>query len=280
MSDVLLNSALEYAKRGWFVFPCRPRTKEPAIERGFYNSTTNPETIKRYWSERDRNVGIRTGVASGFWVLDIDGDDGAASLRALEVKHGRLPATREVITERGRHLWFRCTREVKCSTSKIAPGIDTKGDGGYVMAPSSIHPSGHRYAWLNDSIELAIAPDWLLDALRKPIPLPTSERSLPQVRGPSRYGRAALERECKSLAAMLPDTGRNSALNLKAFRLGQLVAGGELFLDEVIKHLLYACFRNQLVADTSQRAVLATIASGLNAGMKSPRTRSAHHGRA
>jgi hypothetical protein len=276
MSDVLLNAALEYAKRGWFVFPCRPRTKEPAIARGFYNATTNPETIKRYWSRPDCNVGIRTGVPSGFWVLDIDGDDGAASLRALEVKHGRLPATREVITARGRHMWFRCTREVKSTTCKIAPGIDTRGDSAYVLAPPSIHPSGDLYAWSAD-VELAIAPDWLLNALRKPIPLPECALSL--VRRPGSYGRAALEREYKSLATMAPDTGRNNALNLTAFRLGQLVAGGELERGEVVKHLIAACFRNQLIADTSQRAVLATIESGLKAGMKSPRMRSAHHER-
>jgi hypothetical protein len=72
---------------------------------------------------------------------------------------------------------------------------------------------------------------------------------------------------------MAPDTGRNNALNLTAFRLGQLVAGGELDRGEVIRHLLHASTRNQLIADTSRRAVLATIESGLNAGMRSPRRR-------
>jgi hypothetical protein len=269
----LLRAALEYATRGWHVFPCRPRSKEPAIARGFYSATTNPETIKQFWGDPDFNIGVRTGAVSGFWVLDIDGDNGKASLNVLQAKHGRLPATREVIAPRGRHLLFRCTGEMKSTTGKIAAGIDTRADGGYVLAPPSIHPNGDRYAWRDDSIAIATAPDWLLAALRKPIPLPTSARALSLVHRPGSYGRAALEREYKSLAAMAPDTGRNNALNLTAFRLGQLVAGGELDRGDVIRHLLHASTRNQLVADTGQRGVLATIYSGLNAGMKSPRRR-------
>jgi Bifunctional DNA primase/polymerase, N-terminal len=106
-----LAAALEYAARGWHVFPCRPRSKAPAIENGFYRATTNPETIKEYWSNSDRNIGIRTGVASGFWVLDVDDDDGGeASLNALQAKHDRLPITREVTTGDGRHLYFDTRR--------------------------------------------------------------------------------------------------------------------------------------------------------------------------
>jgi Bifunctional DNA primase/polymerase, N-terminal len=156
-----LAAALEYAARGWHVFPCRPRSKAPAIENGFYRATTNPETIKEYWSNSDRNIGIRTGVASGFWVLDVDDDDGGeASLNALQAKHDRLPITREVTTADGRHLYFRYTQEVR-QTVKIAPGLDTRTNGGYVLAPPSIHPDGPVYAWANNA-ELAIAPDWLL----------------------------------------------------------------------------------------------------------------------
>ena len=70
------------------------RGKQPAITRGFHAATTNPETIKRLWRQADRNIGIPTGSVSGFWVLDVDGEDGEASLAALEAKHGPLPATR------------------------------------------------------------------------------------------------------------------------------------------------------------------------------------------
>src|SRR5262245_30605751 len=102
----LVDAALEYAARGLAVFPCLPRTKEPATRRGFYDATTNPETIRRYWRVPDRNIGIPTGVISGFWIVDVDGAVGEASISHLEAKHGRLPPTCEVITGRGRHLWF------------------------------------------------------------------------------------------------------------------------------------------------------------------------------
>ena len=123
-----LAAALDYAAKRLPVFPCVPNGKLPAIARGFYAATTNPETIKRYWRAPDRNIGIPTGSVSGFWVLDIDGDNGEANLFALEAKHGRLPPTREVITGGGgRHLWFKYTGPIQSSVSKIAPGIDMRG---------------------------------------------------------------------------------------------------------------------------------------------------------
>ena len=67
---------------GFPVFPCLPRAKEPAVKRGFHAATTNPETIRRFWRVADRNVGIRTGMASRVWIIDVDGEDGEASLRA------------------------------------------------------------------------------------------------------------------------------------------------------------------------------------------------------
>ena len=123
------------------VFPCVPNGKLPAIARGFYAATTNPETIKRYWRRSDRNIGIPTGSVSGFWVLDVDGDAGKSSIRALEAEHGRLPPTREVITGGGgRHLWFEYTGPIQSTADRIARGIDTRGDGGYVIVPP-INPS-------------------------------------------------------------------------------------------------------------------------------------------
>src|SRR6478672_4719574 len=71
-----LRAALGYAAARRPVFPLSPRSKEPAIARGFHSATTNPETIRRYWRVPDRNIGIATGALSGVWVLDIDGDEG------------------------------------------------------------------------------------------------------------------------------------------------------------------------------------------------------------
>jgi Bifunctional DNA primase/polymerase, N-terminal len=170
----LLDAALHYATLNLPVFPCVPRGKNPAVARGFYSATTNPETIRRFWSVRDRNVAIPTGAISGFWVLDIDPDHcGDASIDALQAKHGMLPPTREVITGGGgRHLWFRYTGSIQSSEGRVAPGIDVRGDGGYVVAPPSIHQNGRAYAWVTpDFAEPAIAPGWLVALTRKGGPI-------------------------------------------------------------------------------------------------------------
>jgi hypothetical protein len=273
----MLVAALDLAAHGLPVFPCRPCDKVPAISRGFYAATTNPETIKRYWLAADRNIGIPTGTSSGFWVLDIDGDEGAASLRALEAEHGVLPPTRAVITGGGgRHLWWRYTGPIANSTGLVAPGIDVRGDGGYVVAPPSIHRSGRSYAWTTDSAEaLAEAPRWLVNLTRKRptiSQLAIANRPAASVQH-SGYGRAALEYEIAALAGTPPGE-RNHQLNRAAFSLFQLVAGGELNSGEVEHRLVDACHRNGLVGDDGLRSVIATIRSGRRAGLQHPRIRS------
>ena len=77
--SALLAAALEYAAARLPVFPCV--AKSPAVARGFHSASTNPATIRRLWRQADRNIGIPAGSPSGFWVLDIDGDIGEASLK-------------------------------------------------------------------------------------------------------------------------------------------------------------------------------------------------------
>ena len=141
-----------------------------------------PKPSGRLWRQADRNIGIPTGSVSGFWVLDIDGDDGEASLAALERIHGPLPATRTVITgSGGRHLWFRYSGPIPSTTGRIAPGLHSRGDGGYVIAPPSIHPNRRRYEFASCD-ELAAAPEWL-ERLSRTRPRSISERALEKVLG-------------------------------------------------------------------------------------------------
>lgn len=105
------------------VFPLIVRSKEPAVSRGFKASTTNPETVRRYWRVPDRNIGIATGAISGVWVLDVDGDGGAASLAALEAEHGKLPDTWVSSTGRGWHVWLRYTTQIPSSTGRVGLGL-------------------------------------------------------------------------------------------------------------------------------------------------------------
>jgi hypothetical protein len=162
--------ALALARRRLAVFPCVPRGKEPATDHGFYDATTDSSLIESWW-RRDPafNIGIRTGARSRIFVVDVDGPDGEAELKRLETQYGTLPTTVESITPRpGRHLYFLWSDKhpVPNTTAKIAPKIDTRGEGGYVLAPPSVHPSGRPYAWSVDSAgTFAAAPQWLFDRI-------------------------------------------------------------------------------------------------------------------
>ena len=167
-----------------------------------------PQPSAGYWTNPECNIAIPTGASSGFWALDIDGAEGAATLRALETKHGAIPKTRTVVTARGKHAWFAYPGPIPTTVGRIGPGIDTRGDDGYVVVPPSVHQTGHRYAFLGDpwaSIELA--PAWLIIAARtKPVKLIT-ECAVAAIRGPCRagaYGHAALQAEIAALAATAP----------------------------------------------------------------------------
>ena len=133
----------------------------------------------------------------------------------------------------GLHYWFRVPDgvEVRNSAGKLGPGLDVRGDGGYVIVPPSLHASGKRYGWRNESNAngIAPAPEWLLELVRKPKrPSPPAMpiRELVDCDG-TLYGAAALEAETERVRAA-PQGQRNHTLNRAAFALGQLEAGREL----------------------------------------------------
>lgn len=162
---MLLRTALALAERGLAVFPCQPRAKEPATPRGCLDASKDPHMLRHWWGLNPHyNVAIATGDISKIFVLDIDALDAELELRRLEAAHDPLPATVEAVTARGRHLYFNMPdAPVRNSAGKVAAGIDTRGVGGYVLAPPSIHPSGRAYAWSVDSASaIADAPAWLL----------------------------------------------------------------------------------------------------------------------
>jgi len=173
----LLAAALWYAKRGWPVFPCRPEAKEPLTEHGLLDATTDIASIQAWWQRWSRaNVAIATGAKAGFFVLDVDPQhDGDFSLDSLLSEHGSLPDTIEALTGGGgRHLLFKHPGGyIKSRGLPGYPGIDVKGDGGYIIAAPSIHPgTGRAYAWelssRPDEVALADAPDWLLRLAQEP----------------------------------------------------------------------------------------------------------------
>ena len=152
------------------VFPCAP-DKRPATLHGFKDATAVPEAIRRFdW--RDRLIGVPTGQASNINVLDIDPRNGGGDWYAAN--QGRLPATRFHRTRSsGLHLLFAARSGLRCSSGKIAPGIDVRADGGYVIwwpaegLPYQDYPPSGLPEW----------PEWIIAALT-PKPSPEPARSI------------------------------------------------------------------------------------------------------
>ena len=160
-----LVAALGYAKRGWAVLACQSRGKAPATKHGFKDATTQNSRIVPMWAANaGANVGIATGGVSGIVVLDVDPRNGGdGSLLELERVHGSLPETASVSTGGGgRHFYFAAPKGAARS-GVLADGLDFKADGGYVVAPPSIHPDGGEYRWLNDPARTSLArcPEWI-----------------------------------------------------------------------------------------------------------------------
>ncbi len=142
----LLEAALEYAALGWHVLPLRPGSKLPATAHGLHDATIDPTVIRAWWAHWGRaNVGIRTGRCSGLFVLDIDARHGGyASLADLEVKYESLPPSLTVKTPSGgEHRSFAWPGgDVRNSAGALGPGLDIRGEGGYVVAPPSTLANG------------------------------------------------------------------------------------------------------------------------------------------
>lgn len=161
-----LTAALGYARRGWPVFPCKPRTKQPLTKHGCKDATTDEATIWSWWGRWPAaNVGIITGAPSDVIVLDLDkrpetGIDGDKTLQGLQKRYGQMPETVKQITGGGgSHLFFQHPGgHISNSVSKLGPGIDVKGDSGYVLAPPSVHPNGSTYEWVVSPDDMPPAP--------------------------------------------------------------------------------------------------------------------------
>jgi len=182
-------AALDYAARGWPVLPlhsildgrctcdkldCDSPAKHPWTPHGLKDATTDPSTIASWWRTKpNANVGMVTGTPSGRIVIDVDPRHGGdVGLEDLLVQHGSLPETVEALTGGGgRHIHLKHPGgEVKnIPDGKLAPGVGLKADGGYVVAPPSLHYTGNRYQWELSSdpgeVPLADAPAWLLALL-------------------------------------------------------------------------------------------------------------------
>lgn len=182
-----LTAAIAYVQRGWRVIPAPHGSKRPTMKRWPDLATTDTAIVVKWWTTNpSANICIATGRASGIFVLDVDEKDGvagSATLAALEREHGDLPLTYTVGTGSGGvHHYF--TYEVidfhlGNSAGKLGPGLDTRGEGGQVVAPPSwVDDPAHTmpYVVLVD-VPPVRAPSWLVGMLKpvEPVRL-SSER--------------------------------------------------------------------------------------------------------
>jgi putative DNA primase/helicase len=164
MNATAWGEAVEYRRRGWSPIPIKERSKEPNLLelRPYLNRKATEEELDAWrWS----GVGIVTGPVSGVLVLDVDGPEGEAELQ----KHGHSVTPMVRTASGGLHLYFKHPEHHVRTGIRVAPGLDVKASGGYVVAPPSVGPNGRPYEWIvsPEETELADPPLWLMRLLER-----------------------------------------------------------------------------------------------------------------
>lgn len=139
------EAALAYLARGYSVFPLRERSKAPSVQWSRYQLERPTKEEVNTWDEAS-GIAIVTGRLSGLVVVDFDPAKGGDSTAWLE----KYPTNMLVETGTGGvHAYYSYPYgdEVRNATNYL-PGVDIRGEGGYVVAPPSIHPNGQLYRWL------------------------------------------------------------------------------------------------------------------------------------
>jgi hypothetical protein len=269
-----LDAALAEAAAGREVFPLKAGTKAGQLLKSWKReATSDPEQIREWWTRwPDANIAIATGARSGLVVVDVDGPDGETTLAG----YGPIPATREVKTPRGRHLYLTHPGgTLKNTAKKLGPKLDTRGDGGYVVAPPSTRDDGTGYELAQDLPVAGMPPALakVLNGTREETPKPRHDLDTADLfdRPGRSFTRAeakayVLEHAEKPLKEAQPG-GRNHALNAAAMVYGHFIPA-VTNEREATKRLTFHARILGLELDE----ILATIRSGLAAGMADPYT--------
>jgi hypothetical protein len=162
-------AALDYASKGFKVFPCVPGAKTPLTEHGFHDASSDPAVIDAWWTEHpDANIAFQPQLM-GWSVIDADdyAVEGGDALAGPEIEHGSLPETFTVRTARGgRHLYY--AGDLPPSQNKLGPHVDTRGGGSYALLPPSRLPEGEYRVEVSKPV--VALPEWpgaLIESLRK-----------------------------------------------------------------------------------------------------------------
>ncbi len=247
-------NALEWAiwltKLGIACFPCN-ENKSPACPRGFNDATKDEFALRNLWHMYPGTlVGVPTGSGWGISILDVDprngGDKWLVSFASF------LPLTQTHYTRSGGyHFLFKHSHGMRCSNGQIAPGIDIKADGGYIIWwPAKNLP-------ISNLNIIAEWPQWLLDKLLPPPSKPMTSISTKQ--HSSLYIQRTLEHAIVSIMNA-PEGERNDTLYKKGYSLYRFVLTGELNAKEFAITLSLAA----LTAGLDRREIISTVTSILN----------------
>jgi Bifunctional DNA primase/polymerase, N-terminal len=263
-----LAAALLYAGMGWPVFPTRG--KQPRTLHGFKDATTDANRLRQWWGMwPDAGVAVATGKVSGLVVLDLDGDEGEQTGEERGVWTAEPPAT---LTGSGAHLFYRWPHHV-ANRTRVLPGVDVRGDGGYACLPPSDHPNGRRYGWLRapeglpptaPSVDgmpgpadpyrpLRELPAWVLQRRDNP-----GTMAAPHRRISPGYAHAAFEAELSTVATSAVGT-RNDALNRSAFAVARFVRAGDIPAVEYRARFLQAAATAGLPEQEADRTLRSAL---------------------
>ncbi len=282
--QAMVEVALSYARRGWAVLPLHalladgcsclkpectsvakhPRSDGRLLPHGVHSASKDETTIRAWWERwPNANIGLAMGGPSGLVALDVDpAHGGEESLAQLLAEVGPLPATMTSLTGGGgRHLFFRPQCRLANSVGTLGAGLDVKSDGGYVVAPPSMHRSGRPYAWLAGhgpgEVDIAPAPDWLGTGARG------------QGAGVNRQSSIVngAQRSALSTQHCIPEGERNTTLFGLAARLRRGGLSAEAVAAAVHAHNAATC-----QPPLAQAEVERLVASALRGGSDSPQS--------
>jgi putative DNA primase/helicase len=279
-----LEVALRLAGRGIPVFPCRPepeiingkpkKAKTPLTPHSFQDATRDPLKIQRWWGERPSAlVGMPTGHVSGVYIVDPDAPtdgrpDGLGAWGELEAKHGELETFTVRSANGGRHFYLQHEAGYTNSSGGLPPGIDVRGEGGFVIAPGCRLPDGRGWTIIKEA-GLRPLPDWLKGVVQ---PKWETEAREPSEPGETPAGRRELASICLRLSAT-PNGRQYKELYRLAAEAGSLVGAGDVDLETARAELLaagesMANFKPQEPWD--ERELRRVIDNGLRTGQRQP----------
>jgi hypothetical protein len=249
---------------------CSSPGKHPRTRRGVHDAEYgDADRIKAWWTSwPDANIGLATGTPSGLYVIDLDGDQGVEEWWALSLEKGGVEQTMSTRTGGGGiHLFYRqpAGMSLPNTAKRLAPHIDTRGTGGYVLVPPSDHRSGREYEWIREQ-SAADLPLWVMAMISAPERYEAPRVPLLNATTDDELALRILGEEAASVRGA-PEGARNDTLNRATWNVATLAWAGELSMETVAVQMLGAAAD----AGLGEHEAGQTVASAIRSAKAQPR---------